>query len=154
MIYKQHYIELFVNGERLELESQKSLNMRFNRTIYNPTRISSTQAEYSFSFDIPSTPNNDRIFDYANNLAKVNKFNKRWNAEVYADGKLIFDGTLTLNSYKDKHYNVNLVSVKVFSLDEIFGDAVLADIPWYKPFDGASSINYYNEFNDKEVSFP
>lgn len=154
MIYKQHYIELFVNGERLELESQKSLNMRFNRTIYDPTRISSTQAEYSFSFDIPSTPNNDRIFDYANNLAKVNKFNKRWNAEVYADGKLIFNGTLTLNSYKDKHYNVNLVSVKIFSLDEIFGDSVLADIPWYKPFNGASSINYYNEFNDKEVCFP
>ena len=154
MIYKQHYIEIYVNGERLELESQKSLNMRFNRTIYDPTKISSTQAEYSFSFNIPSTPTNDRIFDYANNLSKVNKFNKRWSAEAYADGKLIFKGSMTLNSYKNKEYNVNLVSVKVFSLDDIFGDATLADIPWYKPYNGASSINAYNENADEEVSFP
>lgn len=154
MIYKNHYVEIFVNGNRLELESQKSLNMRFNRTIYDPTKISSTQAEYSFSFNIPSTPNNDKIFDYANNLSKVNKFNKRWSAEVYADGKEIFNGTLTLNSYKDKQYNVNLVSVKVFSMDEIFGDSVLSDIAWYKPFNGASSINAYNDNQDKEVAFP
>lgn len=154
MIYREHYIELFVNGKRLELENQQNLNMRFNRTILDPTKVASTQAEYSFSFSVPSTPNNDVIFEYANNLSKVNKFHPRWAAEVYADGIKIFDGTITLNSYKDKKYNINLVSVKLYSLDEIFGDSTLADIPWYKPFNGAESINYYNENEDKEVSFP
>ena len=62
MIYRSHYIELFVNGKRLELESQRNLNMRFNRTILDPTKVASTQAEYSFSFSVPSTPNNDVIF--------------------------------------------------------------------------------------------
>lgn len=158
MIYKEHYIELFVNGHKLDLESQKSLNLRFQNVLYDPEKISSTQAEYSFEFELPSTPNNDKIFDYANNLSKTNKFHSRWNAEVYADGAIIFEGTLTLNSFKNKMYNCNLVSVKVYSLEEIFGDAVLTDIPWEVPFDGAGasgySIDYYNSQLETDVVFP
>ena len=162
MIYKEHFIELFVNGERLELESQEALDIRFNDVLSDPTKISSTQAEYSFEFDIPSTPNNDRIFDYANNLAKTNKFHHRYNAELYADGTLIFEGTLTLNSVKEKIYSCNLVSVKLYSLEDIFGDMTMDKIKWEIPFNGATTpsttenatINYYNMQENSEVVFP
>ena len=158
MIYKEHYIELFVNGFKCDIESQKSLNLRFNNVIYDPEKISSTQADYSFEFELPSTPTNDVIFDYANNLAKVNKFHKRWNAEVYADGTIIFRGSLTLNGFKDKMYKCNLVNVKTYSLEDIFGDSVLTDVDWKIPFDGAGTsgktINYYNELGDYDVTFP
>lgn len=158
MLYKEHYLELYINGQKVDLESQKSLNLRFQNVLYDPEKISSTQAEYSFEFDLPATKNNNKIFDYANNLSKVNKFHSRWNAEVYADGTLIFKGTLTLNGYKDKMYNCNLVSAKVYSLEEIFGSAVLSDIPWEIPFDGAGSsgysIDYYNSLVNTDVVFP
>ena len=158
MVYKSHYIEIYVNGKLLELESQDSLNLRFQNTIYNPEKITSTQAEYSFEFEIPSTPNNDKIFDYANNLAKLNKFRCRFDAEVYGDGTLIFEGTLTLNGFKDKKYKCNLVSVKVYSLEDIFGDAVLTDVPWSIPFEGggntAHTIDYYNQVTTSGVTFP
>lgn len=157
MVYKSHYIEIYVNGKLLELESQDSLNLRFQSTIYNPEKISSTQTEYSFEFEIPSTPNNDKIFDYANNLSKINKFRSRFNAEVYGDGILIFEGTLILNGFKEKKYYCNLVSVKVYSLEEIFGDAVLTDVPWSIDFEGAggsaNTINHYN-MADSKVKFP
>lgn len=160
MLYKSHYIEILVNGKRLELESQKSLNLRFNAVLYDPEKISSNQGEYSFSIEIPSTPTNDKIFDYANNLSKLNKFHQRLNAEVYADGELIFEGTLTLNSYKNKMYSCNLVSVKVYSLDEIFGDSTLTQIDWEVPFAGAGSsattytIDYYNAQENPSFMFP
>ena len=158
MIYKEHVIELFVNGELMDLESQKSLNLRFNDVLYNPEKITSTQAEYSFEFELPSTPNNDKVFDYANNLSKLNKFNQRFNAEVYADGTIIFKGSLTLNGFKDKKYSCNLVSVKVYSLDDIFGDSTMNEIPWEIEFDGAGttgkSINYYNALSNTNVVFP
>lgn len=158
MIYKEHVIELFVNGELMDLESQKSLNLRFNDVLYNPEKIASTQAEYSFEFELPSTPNNDKVFDYANNLSKLNKFNQRFNAEVYADGTIIFKGSLTLNGFKDKKYSCNLVSVKVYSLDDIFGDSTMNEIPWEIEFDGAGttgkSINYYNALSNTNVVFP
>lgn len=158
MIYLEHTIEIYVNGQRLELESQDSLNLRFNDVLSDPTKISSTQAEYSFEFDVPSTPNNDRIFDYANNLAKTNKFHHRYNAEVYGDGTLIFSGTLTLNSVKEKKYSCNLVSVKIYSLEDIFGDMTMNKIKWEIPFEGAGdgtySIDWWNRQAEAEVTFP
>ena len=155
MVYKEHLVELWVNKKKVELESQENLNIRFNNILLDPTKISSTQAEYSFEFELPCTPVNNKIFDYANNLSKLNKFHSRWTAELYADGNLIFRGTLTLNSCKDNHYHANLVSIKNNTLDELFGEEVMSDITlfngnhWDIPFDGAgssgSTIDFYND---------
>lgn len=158
MVYKEHLIELWVNGEKVELESQESVNVRFNNVLFDPTKIASTQAEYSFEFELPCTPKNNKIFNFANNLSKLNKFHTRWNAELIADGDVIFSGSLTLNSVKNKMYHVNLVSVKNYSLDDVFGEAVMSDIPWSIPFEGGGnsdySIDYYNNLLDSKVTFP
>ena len=156
MISDAHYIELWVNKQLVELKSQDSLNLRINNTLFNPTKTSTVQSEYSYSFSIPSTPNNDRILDYANNLSKVNKFRARYSAEVYADGDLIFDGSLTIQKYsaKDKMYTCNLVNIKINTLDEIFGDAVMTDVPWYVAFSGAPTINLVNSDYSTKYFFP
>lgn len=158
MIYKEHLIELYVNGKKVELESQESVNIRFNNVLFDPTKISSTQAEYSFEFELPMTKKNNEIFDYANNLSKLNKFHSRYQAELYADGNLIFRGSLTLNSFKNKKYKCNLVSVKVYSLEDVFGDSTMNEIQWEVPFDGAGStgftIDHYNSDSTSNVVFP
>lgn len=155
MVYKEHLIELWVNGNKVELENQESINMRFNNVLFDPTKISSNQAEYSFEFEVPATPKNNAIFDYANNLSKLNKFHQRYNAEVYADGTVIFSGTITINSFKDEKYSLNLVSVKVYSLDDIFGDMTMNKINnWKIDFDGVPTINQLNAQLDTEVVFP
>ena len=164
MVYKEHLVELWVNGNKVEFESQESVNIRFNNVLFDPTKITSSQAEYSFEFELPCTPKNNKIFDYANNLSKLNKFHTRYDAELYADGTIIFRGTLTISSIKNKMYHVNLVSIKTYSLDDIFGDAVMTEIPWYIPFDGGGdktsgyTIDYYNDkmhnLEQREVCFP
>lgn len=154
MIYREHLIEIYVNGEKLELENQRSINLRLNNVLFNPEKVSSTQADYSFSFKLPSTPKNDRILNYANNLSKLNKFNIRYDAQVYADGQEIFHGSLVLKSYENKQYNVNLVQAKMNSIDDIFGEAKMTEIPWYVPFDGATTINAMNADNTSKVTFP
>lgn len=154
MIYREHLIEIYVNGEKLELENQRSINLRLNNVLFNPEKVSSTQADYSFSFKLPSTPKNDRILNYANSLSKLNKFNVRYNAQVYADGKEIFHGSLVVKGHEGKQYNVNLVQVKMNSIDDIFGDSKLTEIPWFVPFDGASTINAMNADNTSKVTFP
>lgn len=176
MIYKEHLVELWVNGNKVELENQKSLGVRLNNVLQDPTKISSSQAEYSFEFSVPATPHNNVIFDYANNLSKTNKFHQRYNAELYADGTVIFSGSITVNSYKDGEYKLNLVSVKVFSLDEIFGDMVMTDIApmtrdsngnivsdsdgkpmhskWDIEYDGIPTMNAINAMENTDVTFP
>lgn len=156
MISDVHFIELWINKQLVELESQESLNLRLNNVLFNPTQTSTKQAEYSFSFNIPSTPNNDKIFEYANNLSKLNKFHSRYKTEVYADGELIFDGSLTIQKYsaKDKMYSCNLVSIKINTLEEIFGEMVMTDLKWEIPFSGAPTINTDNRNYSLKYFFP
>lgn len=155
MIYKEHYVELIVNKQQVEFTSQSDINIRLNSVINDPTKIGYSQAEYSFEFELPSTPTNNKIFDYANNLAKLNKFHNRYTAELYADGNLIFEGTLTLNSHKDGMYSCNLVSVKVYSLDEIFSGMTMNQIKGMEiDFSGVTSMNAMNAQSEPIATFP
>lgn len=175
MIEKIHRLELWINGKLAEFEDQESVNIRLNNVLADPSKISSNQGEYSFSFDLPCTPRNNEIFDYANALSKTNKFRTRLNAKLIADGTSIFDGSLTIASIKNGMYKVNLVSYKQNSYEELFGELTMHDIKkmkrdangtpikdsegniehesWSIPFEGASSINAAN-FEGGDVMFP
>ena len=154
MNYKNHFVELWVNGEKVELESQDSLNMRFNSVLFDPTKIESKQGEYSFEFEVPATPKNNIIFNYANNSAAENKFSKRYSAYVYADGDEIFHGSLTVNSYEKGYYSLNLVQIKSYSMSELFDEMKMNEIKWEIPFDGVRTINTYNANPQNKVMFP
>ena len=90
---------MYIGGQQLDVTDQKSLNLRLNNTLFDAATLLTTQAEYSFSFDLPATPTNNRIFNYADNFSKNGKFNSRFLCEVYADEVMIFQGNLTLRGY-------------------------------------------------------
>lgn len=154
MLEKNNYIELFVNGEGVEFDSQDSINIRINDIVFDPTKIETTQATYSYEFSLPCTAKNNKIFDYANNLSRLDKFHKRWNAQLYADGSLIFDGSMALRGVEDGYYQCNLVNYKIDTIEDIFGDAVLSDIPWEMEFNGVETINECNSADTSTVTFP
>lgn len=156
MIEKNHYIELWINGKLAELESQDGLNLRVNNVVYNPTKVAQQSGEYSFSFSLPSTNVNDKIFDFANNLSKLNKFRARYNAQVIADGVLIFDGSLVCRKYNhaEKQYECNLVNIKYSTIDDLFGEATLADMSWEVPYNVGETINSVNANPSSKYYFP
>lgn len=154
MIQGNTTLDILVNGNRIDILDRSSINLRINNVIYNPTEITNKQAEYSFSFNLPTTPNNNKIFDYANVLSKPNKFNNVYSAEVYVDGILIFEGSLRIQSIKKGFYNVNLVNIKINTVEDIFGEMKMSDISWKVPFTGVNDINVYNADKDSKVIFP
>lgn len=156
MISSRHYIELWVNGNMIELEDQDSLGIRLNAVLFNPTKVTTTKSEYSFSFDVPSTPNNDRIFNYANNLSRLNKFHGRYSAKVVADGDEIFNGSMIIEKYdaSKKMYSCNLVNVKTNTLEDIFKEKKLTDYKWMIDYSGATTINAVNNDMSSKYYFP
>ena len=155
-IHKNHYIELYVDKQQVELKSQDSLGLRINNVLFDPTKVVTTTGEYSYSFKIPATPNNNKIFGHANVLSKTNKFQARYNAQVYVDGNIIFDGSLTVRKFnaKDKEYECNLVNFKINTLDEIFGEAKLTDVKWMVDFSGGTTIQSVNQDPTSKYWFP
>lgn len=147
-------LDILINGQRVDILDRSSINLRLNNVLYNPTEINSRQAEYSFSFNLPTTPNNNKIFGYANVLAKNNKFGTDYNCEVYSDEILIFTGTLRVQTIQRGFYNVNLVNIKINTVETIFGEMKMNEIDWKIPFTGPSSINMHNADYNSKVIFP
>ena len=154
MITKRHLVTLIINGKEAELYSQEDINLRINNVIYNPSKITTSTAEYSFSFELPKCSVNNQIFDNANDHAKVGKFGKNYSCEVYADGELIFNGTLRLKSIEAEEYKCNLVSIKQNKIEDIFGDHKMNELKWYIPFVGIDSINITNQSDTSDYFFP
>ena len=50
MIFKIHYVELWINGQLAELESQDSLNLRIDNVLFEPAKTVTRQVEYNHLF--------------------------------------------------------------------------------------------------------
>ena len=154
MISSRNTIEIHVNGEQCDLYSQDKLNLRINNVVFDPTSMQTKSGEYSFSFSLPVTPKNARIFNYANNSAKLGKFNAQYDCEVYADGTPVFKGTLRLSETTLTDFKANLVNIKINNVEDIFGEMKMDDLEWDVPFEGTSTINEVNRNLDTDYYFP
>lgn len=148
-------IEIHINKQRADI-IDNDIHLRINRELWNPEKTVTKQLEWSYSFDLPATPTNNKIFAHANVLSVNNKYHQRYKAEVYADSTLIYDGTLIVNEYngKEQKYNCNLVNVKINTLDEIFGEEMMTQGEWYVPFSGVPTINSVNADMTTKYFFP
>lgn len=90
------------------------------------------------NFTLPSTKNNDAFFEYSYDVGAVTSqfmFKKVFDAELLIDGtrlvtgRLYFNGT-TKSERGTVQYNCNFTDI-VPSLEEIFGELTMADLPWY-----------------------
>lgn len=156
MLRKIHQVDIIVNGEPIELYDAEKLNLRMNNVIFKPEEITSKNGEYSFSFEIPATPKNNKIFNFANNQSKLNKFNTLYDCEVNVDGINIFTGTLRLSGTKEDKYICNLISIKVNKVEDIFGETMMNELNWKIDFDGTGTINTYNmdDTGNRGIYFP
>lgn len=144
-------IEIYVTEQRVDIYSQDKLNLRFNNTFADPTKIKTIQTEYSFSFTLPITTTNQKIFDFADIPSKRAKFNKRYPTTVTVDGLVIFDGELVINSITREGYNCNLYINKLNTIEQIFGESVLSDIKgWTMEYDQDATINAVNSTDNIE----
>lgn len=154
MLYKRFFVTIVVNGQELEIFSQDDLNLRINNNIFNPEKIASSTSEYSFTFSVPKSAKNKKIFDYADNLSKVNKFNKKYNCIVYCDGVKIFEGSLRIASISQDEFKCNLISYKINNIEEIFGESKLNELEWFVPYVGVDTINNVNADMTTDYFFP
>ena len=80
MLRKIHQIDIIVNNQPIELYDPEKLNLRINNVIFKPEEITSKNGEYSFSFEIPATPKNNKII---NSFCFSNKRQLRWYCVSY-----------------------------------------------------------------------
>lgn len=146
-------LEIYVNGNLVDL-FEDYVNLRINNILFDPTKITANTATYSYTFNLPITKTNAKIFNHINVAEKTNKFNTRYNTVIYNNNVKIFEGELKIASIEDNTFKCNIFNSKVLTLDSIFGDTTMNEISWYIPFDGVSTINEINADDSSKVFFP
>lgn len=145
-------IELYINNTLCDINNPESLGVRLNRVLINPSELNTKDAQYSYSITIPSTPQNDAIFGYANIEETKNKFNRFFNSQLYVDSVKIFDGQFKLSEIDTEgNYKGNLVVPAPKTIKEIFGEKKMNEVgEWLIDVNEKNAISG----KEKEVSFP
>lgn len=153
MLINNHTITLVINNTIADVFSE-DLGIRLNKIMNDPTKLIPSLGEYSFTFTLPITNTNAKIFSYANVPSRKNKFNNIYNAVLYADGNVIFNGNLKLTQTTSTEFSCNLYTNKTNQLQTIFDETKLNEFDWYVDFNGISTINEVNADMTSEYYFP
>lgn len=114
-----------VNGEYLELPDDFSLQFKKTNILF---AFDNMECERSTSFDIPATPQNDRIFALSRQVQNVGAgMRKRYDAELQGSG-VTKRGYLYVSSADQSAYNAVFVTGELLGLQKIRDAGKLADI--------------------------
>lgn len=136
-------IQLFVKNQLVD----GSVEIQLNQTIDN-WQFSGYSSEntYSYTFELPYTINNNRIFY---------NIEEELPARVEYNDVVIFDGFCKVQELS-KTYKVNLYTLTPKSIGDIFKDKKLSELePYYVDVDNTYNfIKEQNSIKDAEICFP
>ena len=126
------YLQLYIEGNRIDLFTDESVNVI--QSIQNIKDISQIFVEFSRSFDVPASKNNNKVFKHYYNYSITDGFDARLkktatleiNHRPFKDGKIRLDGVDMVdgspNSYRITFFG------NTISLNDLVGDEDLAGL--------------------------
>ena len=116
------------DGRLIDYTTPESLNIKLNRICDDYKNPDKRWGEYSYKFSLPKTKNNGKIFEFADNISKKNKFSVNpISIRLYNNDKLLVDGTLELRKVKEKSYECVVFSKLTQLVDDLV-DLNLQDV--------------------------
>tara|TARA_R100000458_G_C8278343_1_gene254402 strand:- start:6477 stop:8903 length:2427 start_codon:yes stop_codon:yes gene_type:complete len=120
--------------ETFELDTYGDENIAITYNIDDITNVESKFGNYSKTFDLPATKNNNKFFKQLYNLqSDVSQFDtlKGHKCQLYSNDISIFEGLLYLNEIvkveTETKYRVNLVGETIRFIESL-GDATISDL--------------------------
>lgn len=131
--------EIFIGNDRLDLFEDDSINLV--QGIQDVSDISKVSADFSQTFSVPASDNNNTIFRHYYNADINNGFDARTRKEGFINvngvpfkfGKFRLEGA-TLEDGQPKAYRITFFGDAIKLKDEI-GDDRLIDLDWLDNFD-------------------
>ena len=126
------YLQLYIEGNRIDLFTDESINMV--QSIQNIKDISQVFVEFSRSFDVPASKNNNKVFKHYYNYSIKDGFDARLkktatleiNHRPFKDGKIRLDGVDMVdgspNSYRITFFG------NTITLNDLLGDDDLSGL--------------------------
>jgi hypothetical protein len=161
-------VEIYIEGttvnnyDKLDLFKDEFINI--SSSIQNIQDLSKVYTDFSQSFTVPSTPNNDKIFEYfyQNDVDNSIDHNLRRYAYIevgktpFRSGKIQLEGSIVKNS-KAEHYTITFYGDLV-SLKDTFSNKKLSDLDYSaisNPYNAAGvKARITDTTTDYDVRYP
>jgi hypothetical protein len=137
-------IQLY-DGSLIDYISAESLGIKFSRIADNFNDPSKKYGDFSYTFNLPKTKNNDRIFEFPDAKGRTGIFNgKSFECRVFNNNELLLDGIIELTTVNRDSYGCNFYSNFTLLVDEL-KDKNLKDLK-YDPINIAAFSNNVERF--------
>jgi hypothetical protein len=144
-------IEL-ANGFRLDYLSEVSLGIKLNRIVDDFNDPSKRFGDFSYTFQLPKTKNNDRIFEYPDSKGRIRIFKgKTFECNVYNNNQNLLSGIIELVGVDDDTYNCRFYSKTTQFIDEIKGKK-LNDLTFFPSITWNYEQSIINHINVAPIS--
>jgi hypothetical protein len=124
------------NGNELEYTSGEDLGISLNRIVDDFNQPDKRFGEFSYTFKLPRTKNNDLVWEFPDVRGRERIFTgKQFNCKLFSNGHFLLDAIIELTSVEPDHYGCNFYSKYTQLLDDIKGKKLvdmtaLPTIPW------------------------
>lgn len=125
-------VNLYILGQKVDLYEDESINL--NSSVLNIEDVTTNNTDYTLSFTVPASDNNNKLFKHYYYSAIDNVFDARikQEAEIKLDGVTYKKGKVRLNRVNVKQNNPDSYTVnfwgELVNLVDLFGDDVLKDL--------------------------
>ena len=158
-------IYIYKDNERYRLELFQDENISITSSIQNVNDISKVFTDYSQSFTVPATPNNNKIFAhwYENSIDDGFNANKRYDAEIEINTVPFRKGRIELKSANRDNGNITHYSLVFYgtlkSLTDKFGEDKLINLTNLNDiinfnYSATNVVNLVVNTNTSNLAFP
>lgn len=150
-------VRIFVGGRELDLFNDE--NIEVNSTIQNIQDISKTFTDFSQSFTIPTSPNNNAIFQhfYQNDTNATINYQERIPAYIEVDMATFRTGKIQMEKSQLKNGQSENYSVTFYgeltSLKDLFGEDLLSDLDYTGLNHDYNFTEVYNRITTNTTDF-
>lgn len=136
-------VSLYIDSKNVDLS--EDVGIRLNKEFEDPESLIITDVNYSYEVELPVTTNNRSIFGFSDVVSVTDKFNRVYDAQLYADDVLLLDGKFIINEIDVETYKGNLYVPAKKELSDVLGDRTLKQlIPHYKNVNSLEDIDKIN----------
>ena len=157
-------VDLYIDGQRVDFFDQESIELTMS--VQNVKDISKVFGDFSKSFTLPASPNNNAVFKHYYNVDVSGGFdaNTRTSAFIELNNNVFRSGVIELEGVQLKNlqpyaYKVGFYS-KTTSLKDLFGEDTLNDLDLsaqdhaYNDTNIVTGFNGYVSGTDSSIIYP
>lgn len=139
------YINLFLNNKLVDVNEDTEIKLK--KEFQDPEELVIKEITYSYEMELPTTLRNKRVIGFIDAVDVRQKFNRLYDAELYANDQLILRGKFIVNEIDKDNYKGNLYIPQKKELKDVLGDRTLRElIPHYKYINNWEDITRINNY--------